>query len=602
MLEALGKPYLSDELGRVLSSAFGELFPAGTLAKDGSTVKYRLEVDGREFAEASMDTGRFGKVPEEEIDRFIHTYRSLRESAADKKVPMPRENRRLIQELLLADPEKCPELYRVYRCGRKRQLLILWGLTKTGVPAIPFEEALAKLPRETAAERRRRLLAKVATGVLLLGCAILILQAAAAAYIGGGIRIQKASELSVDLGEGPGGVAPADGGLPLYFTTRDDEFSQPIRMKPGMWLGTGVLSSNSNVPSLSPLPTVFARFLHQGSDGEEGPRWYPYSNLPPKQRGRLQWSLDRAAFLPLPESVWEEGTPLDLPDGRHELSLLLQQDASAWDLHEEEIDFSGGRVKLGNQAPVICLDVSGVSLEPNGSVEISITDAGSFDHDGFVVGWTIDWGDGDVDDLPAPPQNVIHRYSPDRAKGALVVARCTDDSGRSCEWPLEIDLDRLLSTELAERNPTTLANGVSSAATVRWMYRDLGERNASGLRLRMVAQGLDAKGRGGVLIEVMNPTTQPFEPLGKWKWSVTASDGTERAHSENAGRIILIQAKEGQYHLNAEAATRRDEIFKVEAVIEIDPPQKVGLLDRSCLQLSRSFPYAQLKAVIQSFF
>lgn len=137
-----GKFWEHDFQLTVRQGALQEFLPRVT--DEGAVVLYEQVVDGSEMVSASVESGGKNRVPAAQIDRLRRALVELKAKAEDPHCDA--NKRRMIEAFRLPDPLKDSELYRLYGSGRKKRLLVLWGVEKEAGSAIAPLKALDRMP------------------------------------------------------------------------------------------------------------------------------------------------------------------------------------------------------------------------------------------------------------------------------------------------------------------------------------------------------------------------------------------------------------------------------------------------------------------------
>ena len=119
-------------------------FLPDVMTQDDGSVLMKLYQDGAERAGTSKPA-RAGQIPASEITALNEAFEAIKAQASNEAADP--DKRRLIALLELPDPERLPELYRLYGPFWNRRLLVVWG----GVPA--SAPASASIRADLAAHR-----------------------------------------------------------------------------------------------------------------------------------------------------------------------------------------------------------------------------------------------------------------------------------------------------------------------------------------------------------------------------------------------------------------------------------------------------------------
>ena len=182
----------------VRQGALQEVLPWVT--DEGAVVLYEQLVDGSEMVSASIDSGVRNKVPAAQIDRLRRALNELKAKAEDPHCDA--NKRRMIEAFRLPDPLKDPELYRLYGSGRKKRLLVLWGVEKDAGSAIAPLKALDRIPAEAGGMEWAKWLWIILL-ILLLAAGVLLARSCREEKSGGGVS---PSHITVPSTNGAAGI------------------------------------------------------------------------------------------------------------------------------------------------------------------------------------------------------------------------------------------------------------------------------------------------------------------------------------------------------------------------------------------------------------
>lgn len=134
---------------------------------EGGGVLYEQVVDGAEVVSESIAPGVHNQVPAPQVERLRRALAELKAKAEDPHCDA--NKRRMIEAFRLPDPQKDAELYRLYGSGRKKRLLVLWGVEKEAGSAIAPMKAIERMPSKALGSVWTNWLWRL---LLLLGLAI----------------------------------------------------------------------------------------------------------------------------------------------------------------------------------------------------------------------------------------------------------------------------------------------------------------------------------------------------------------------------------------------------------------------------------------------
>jgi hypothetical protein len=177
-----GKFWEHDFQLTVRQGALQEFLPRVT--DEGAVVLYEQVVDGSEVVSTSVASGGRNKVPAAQIDRLRRALDELKAKAEDPHCDA--NKRRMIEAFRLPDPLKDAELYRLYGSGRKKRLLVLWGVEKEAGSAIAPLKALDRMPAEAGGMEWAKWLWIILL-ILLLAAGVLLARSCREEKTGGGV-------------------------------------------------------------------------------------------------------------------------------------------------------------------------------------------------------------------------------------------------------------------------------------------------------------------------------------------------------------------------------------------------------------------------------
>ena len=113
---------------------------------EGGAVLYQQVVDGNEVVSSSLPFSNLDQIPTNQIEKLRRALGELKAKAEDPNCDA--NKRRMIEVFRLPDPRKDAELYRYHGSGRKKRLIVLWGVEKEAGSAIAPLKALEKIPNK----------------------------------------------------------------------------------------------------------------------------------------------------------------------------------------------------------------------------------------------------------------------------------------------------------------------------------------------------------------------------------------------------------------------------------------------------------------------
>ena len=155
---------------------FGEQSPlkpffARFVRKDDKAAVFEMRRNGREIASTSVPINPTRGIPAALKQELQEAFENFRAMGNDSKAT--EEARLFIESLRLADPTDSPEMYRVFREGRKDRVLVLWGCTRKGAAQLRPLDAITRLPTRPAASWLLRIAAVIIGISMLVGAVIL---------------------------------------------------------------------------------------------------------------------------------------------------------------------------------------------------------------------------------------------------------------------------------------------------------------------------------------------------------------------------------------------------------------------------------------------
>lgn len=128
----------SGELNRFLARAEEEV--------ENGSLRFQLVTDGSEVLSRSKGLSDKREIPFREIEALEAAITTFREKAKTEP-DLPPKTIRLIERLMLPDPDSAPELYRVYGPAWNRRLGVVWGCEKSSGSSVAPEVAIERLRR-----------------------------------------------------------------------------------------------------------------------------------------------------------------------------------------------------------------------------------------------------------------------------------------------------------------------------------------------------------------------------------------------------------------------------------------------------------------------
>ena len=142
-----GGEFFEAENAQVILQCLGEFLPRALerTAGDGrQEIFYQHLINGQDVCSSTAPLDSGVNVPPRELARLEAAVAQLKAKETDPSTdPTKRE---IIRAFRLPNPEKDPELYRLYGRGANRRLLVLWGVERQAGSSLPPQEALRQMP------------------------------------------------------------------------------------------------------------------------------------------------------------------------------------------------------------------------------------------------------------------------------------------------------------------------------------------------------------------------------------------------------------------------------------------------------------------------
>ena len=112
---------------QLIRDALGQFLPRATV-DGGNHVLFQHFESGKEICSQSQPVSATNTLPKEQIDQLRSALIAFKAKTQDPHCDP--EARKLIDCFRLPDPQKDPELYRIYGSGKNKRLIVLWGAEK----------------------------------------------------------------------------------------------------------------------------------------------------------------------------------------------------------------------------------------------------------------------------------------------------------------------------------------------------------------------------------------------------------------------------------------------------------------------------------------
>lgn len=285
-----GKFWEHDFQLTVRQGALQEFLPRVT--DDGTAVLYEMVVGGGDVVSESVASGGKNKVPAAQIERLRRALSELKAKAEDPHCDA--NKRRMIEAFRLPDPIKDAELYRLYGSGRKRRLLVLWGVEKEMGSAIAPMRALDIMPAEAGGIVWTKWL-WILLPLLIVAAAALLLRSCGGEnhFENEAVTVDERSSKKRESEESP---RPLD--LPKVFGSQSLTVGR-----------TNLLGVNRPEPTPQVSPTNTSGSMTMQVVSQQQPNASPklaLSNL--NDAGQKVTAVDRNTNLPMPASTTNDST------------------------------------------------------------------------------------------------------------------------------------------------------------------------------------------------------------------------------------------------------------------------------------------------------
>jgi hypothetical protein len=112
---------------QLIRDALGQFLPRATV-DGGNHVLFQHFESGKEICSQSQPVSATNSLPREQLDQLRSALIAFKAKTQDPHCDP--EARKLIDCFRLPDPQKDPELYRIYGNGKNKRLIVLWGAEK----------------------------------------------------------------------------------------------------------------------------------------------------------------------------------------------------------------------------------------------------------------------------------------------------------------------------------------------------------------------------------------------------------------------------------------------------------------------------------------
>ena len=151
----------------VIREHIGDFLPIMNVNEQDESVLCQLFVDGKEVASGSRPAKG---VPSKERSRLEGSIRTLKNWASSDQIDAT--TKQIIEEFKLPDPNKDPELYRLYGSRWNPRLMVVWGCEKVAGSSVLPEEAYRRVAKESVGSSAFRRLPLIVFLLLLVLAAV----------------------------------------------------------------------------------------------------------------------------------------------------------------------------------------------------------------------------------------------------------------------------------------------------------------------------------------------------------------------------------------------------------------------------------------------
>lgn len=150
---------------QLIRDALGQFLPRATVDASDHVLFQHFE-SGREICSLSQPVSATNSLPKQQIDQLRAAVIAFKAKTQDPHCDP--EARKLIDCFRLPDPQKDPELYRIYGTGKNKRLIVLWGAEKEVDSAITPLQAINMVHTEPDRAGKGNVKSVLVAGALIL--------------------------------------------------------------------------------------------------------------------------------------------------------------------------------------------------------------------------------------------------------------------------------------------------------------------------------------------------------------------------------------------------------------------------------------------------
>jgi hypothetical protein len=149
----------------LIRDALGQFLPRATVDASDHVLFQHFE-NGKEICSLSQPVSPTNSLPKQQIDQLRAAVIAFKAKTQDPHCDP--EARKLIDCFRLPDPQKDPELYRIYGSGKNKRLIVLWGAEKEVDSAVTPLQAINMVPTESGGSEKGSGKSMLVIGLLVL--------------------------------------------------------------------------------------------------------------------------------------------------------------------------------------------------------------------------------------------------------------------------------------------------------------------------------------------------------------------------------------------------------------------------------------------------
>jgi hypothetical protein len=150
---------------QLIRDALGQFLPRATVDASDHVLFQHFE-NGKEICSLSQPVSPTNSLPKQQIDQLRAAVIAFKAKTQDPHCDP--EARKLIDCFRLPDPQKDPELYRIYGSGKNKRLIVLWGAEKEVDSAVTPLQAINMVPTESGGSEKGSGKSMLVIGLLVL--------------------------------------------------------------------------------------------------------------------------------------------------------------------------------------------------------------------------------------------------------------------------------------------------------------------------------------------------------------------------------------------------------------------------------------------------